>query len=147
MFWDKCAKHRALINNLTASNLFQLEGINAHFSITVEDGDISKLCQFAWYEWCYYCDHTAVFPIQQEIIGRVLGPYKVKCNEMSQWILKSNGSVVPRRTAVPLTTAQLNSKTEKKHTIFDQCISKLWDTSISLPPITDDTTTENLHDP
>ena len=67
---------------------------------------------------------------------------------MAQCILKSSGRVVPRRTAVPLTNAQLKSETEKnKRTIFDQCISKQWGTSISPTPITVDTTTDNLYDP
>ena len=113
VFWDYCCERRARINNLTARNLFQLEGRNAHFSITGEDGDISNLCQFSWYEWCYYREHTAGFPLPREILGRVLGPSKGEGNEMAQWILKANGRVVPRRTAVPLTTAQLNSDTEK----------------------------------
>ena len=137
-----CAERRALINNLTARNLFQIEGINFHLSITSEDGDISDLFQFAWYEWCYYHVNTAVFPIQQEILGRVLGPSKGKVNEMAQWILKANGCVVPRCTTVPLTNDQLNSETEKnKRTIFYHCISKQWGNSISPTPIMVDTTT------
>ena len=54
VFWDYCAELRARINNMTARKLFQLEGRNAHLSITGEYGDISNLCQFYWYEWCYY---------------------------------------------------------------------------------------------
>ena len=90
VFWNYCAERRALINNLTARNWFQLKGRNAHFSITREDGDISNLCQFVWYEWCYYRDHTSVFPIQQEILGRILGPAKGKGNVMARCILKAN---------------------------------------------------------
>ena len=66
---------------------------------------------------------------------------------MAQWILKENGYVVPLRTILPLTTTELNSETEKKLYNFDQRISKRWCTSISPPPITIDTTTDNLHDP
>ena len=148
VFWDHWAESHSQINNLTAIILFQLEGRNAHFYITGEDGDISNLYQFAWYAWCYYHDHTPGFLIQQEILGRVLGPYKVEANEMAQWILNTNGRVVPSNTAVPMTTAQLNNETEKnKRTISDQCISKLLGTSMSPPLIIVDTTTENLHDP
>ena len=64
--------------------------------------------------------------MQQEVLGRVLGPSKGEGNEMTQWILKANGRVVPRRTAVPLTIAQLNSDTERqKRAIFDHCITKI----------------------
>ena len=119
--------------------------MNSHFSVIGEDDDISNLCEFSWYEWSYYCDHNAGFPFQQEFLGRVLGPAKVEGNEILQWIFKVNGLVVPHRTDVPLTNTQLNSETNKnKRTIFYQCISKRWVTSISSLPITVDTTTDNL---
>ena len=134
-FWCYCFERRARINNLTARDLFQLEGRNAHFSVTGEEGDISNLCQFNWYEWCYYRENTAKFPFNREILGRVLGPAKGEGNEMAQWVLKANGNVVPRRTVRPLNTEELNSETEKrKRTIFDQCIERRWGTSISGPP-------------
>ena len=109
VFWDYCDKRRARINNMTARILFQLEGRNAHFPITNEDGDIFNLCQFGWYEWCYYCEHTAGFPLQRDILGHVLGPANNEGNEMAQCIHKANGRVVPRRITVPLTTAKQNS--------------------------------------
>ena len=58
VFWDYCAERRALINNLTAKNLFQLNGTNPNFKITGNTGDISNLCQFRWFEWCYYCNSS-----------------------------------------------------------------------------------------
>ena len=67
---------------------------------------------------------------------------------MAQRILKSNGRVIPRRTAVPLNIDQLNSETEKKkRTIFDQLISKIWGTSISPPDISDHAEHDKIHDP
>ena len=45
-FLDYCAECRALKNNLTAKNPLQLEGANANFKITGDEGDISNLCQF-----------------------------------------------------------------------------------------------------
>lgn len=41
--WDYCVERRARINNLTAKDSFQFHGQNAHFTITGEAGDISKL--------------------------------------------------------------------------------------------------------
>jgi hypothetical protein len=49
-FWDYCIERRAQINNLTARSLFQLHGTNAHTAITNEEGDISNLCQYNWYQ-------------------------------------------------------------------------------------------------
>ena len=87
VFWDYCAERRALINNLTAKNLFQLDGTNANFKITGEAGDISNLCTFGWYDWIYYRDSSG-FPNQQEKLGRVLGPAKNHSTEMAQYVLK-----------------------------------------------------------
>ena len=148
VLWDYCCERRARVNNLTARKLFQLQGRNAHFSITGEDGDISNLCQFGWYEWCYYREHTASFPLQRDILGRVLGPASGEGNEMCQWILKANGRVVPRRTAIPLTLAQQNSHTEKeKRVLFDALIAKRWGTSISPTKHPIDSKPDNLLDP
>jgi hypothetical protein len=55
-FWDYCVERRAWINNLTAKETFNLHGSNAHTTITGDEGDISNLCQYRWYEWCYYRD-------------------------------------------------------------------------------------------
>ena len=67
---------------------------------------------------------------------------------MAQWIIKANGRVVPHLTAVPLTTAQHNSETEKKkRALFEKIITKRWGTSIYPLSVTIDTTTDNLLDP
>ena len=137
-FWDYCAERRARINNLTARDLFQLEGRNPHFTVTGEEGDISNLCQFDWYEWCYYREHTGNFPFDREILGRVLGPAKGEGNEMAQWILKSNGNVVPRRTVRPLNVAEKNSPREqKKRDLFDAAIAERWGNAL-IPEATKD---------
>eukprot|EP00980_Cylindrotheca_fusiformis_P009287 scaffold2034_cov81-Cylindrotheca_fusiformis.AAC.1 len=98
-FWDYCAERRARIHNLVAHDLFQLQGRNPIYHTTGEEGDISVLCQFGFYEWCFYRDSNAGFPMSQEVLGRCLGPARGEGNEMAhQWILKSNGSVISRRT-------------------------------------------------
>ena len=53
VFWDYCMERRSCIYNLTAKDLFSLHGSNAHTSLTGDKGDISGICQFGWYEWCY----------------------------------------------------------------------------------------------
>ena len=53
---------------------------------------------------------------------------------MTQWVLKANGNVVPRRTIRPLNTSELSSDTEnKKRTLFDELIEKRWGTSVNPP--------------
>ena len=54
VFWDYCAERRAAIANMTAKELFQLLGQTPHFATFGEEGDISNICQFGWYEWVYF---------------------------------------------------------------------------------------------
>ena len=113
-FWDYCMERRARINNLTAKDLFSLHGGNAHTSVTGDEGDISALCQFGWYEWCYFRENKEKFPFNREVLGKILGPATGEGNEMAQWVLKANGNVVPRRTARSLHVDELHSPQEVK---------------------------------
>ena len=138
-FWDYCAERRARINNMTAKDTFNLHGSNPNTVLTGDEGDISSLCQFGWYEWCYYRDHTEKFPLNKEVLGWILGPAKGEGNEMAQWVLKANGNVVPQCTARPLTVAETHSTTElKKRGTFDALVEKQWGTSMSPPPVPKD---------
>ena len=126
-FWDYCVERRARINNLTPKNAFRLHGSTPHTLTTGDEGDISNLCQYAWYEWCYFRDQTAAFPNNKEVLGRVLGPARGAGNEMAQWILKANGRVVPRRSLRPLKVDELLSPLEiKKRKVFDELIKRRW---------------------
>ena len=122
-FWDYCVERRARVNNLTARDMFSLHGSNPHTSLTGDEGDISNLCRFDWYEWCYYREQGNAFPYHKEILGRVLGPASGEGNEMAQWILKANGNVIPRGSARPLTIAETHSSSEiNKRKTFDKLI-------------------------
>ena len=124
---------------MTAKDTFNLHGSNPHTVLTSDEGDISSLCQFGWYEWCYYRDHTEQFPFNKEVLGRIVGPIKGEGNEMAQWVLKVNGNIVPRCTARPLTVAESHSTTElKKRGTFNALVEKRWGTSMSPPPVPKD---------
>lgn len=137
VLWDYCAERRALIFNLTAKNLFQLQGQNPYTATFGEEGDISNLCQFGWYEWVYFRDGSQAFPTMRECLGRCLGPAKNEGNEMAQWILKMNGQIVPRRSLRRLSEAELNPTNEieiRKRQAFDNAIAAKLGDSFSLPP-------------
>ena len=126
-FWDYCVERRARINNLAAKNSFRLHGSTPHTLTTGDEGDISNLCQYGWYEWCYFRDQTAAFPNNKEVLGRVLGPARGAGNEVAQWILKANGRVIPRRSLRPLKLDELHSPVEiKKRQVFDELIKRRW---------------------
>ena len=65
VLWDYCLEQRALINQVIAKKLFQLNGVNPHTATFGTQADISNLCQFGWYKWVYYCDKQAAYPFQK----------------------------------------------------------------------------------
>ena len=135
VLWDYCAERRARINNLTAKDLFQLHGSTPHTLTTGNDGDISNLCQFNWYEWCYFRQQKESFPYPKEVLGRVLGPSRNVGNEMAQWVLQANGKVVCRRSLRKLKSDELNNNEVElyKRQIFDQCIKEKLGDSMQVP--------------
>ena len=58
VLWDYCCERRAMINNYTARNLFQLEGTNPYSKTFGDVADISSLCRFSWYQWCWFYNKT-----------------------------------------------------------------------------------------
>ena len=133
-FWDYCVERRARINNLRAKNAFKLHGSTPHIVTTGDEGDISNLCQYGWYEWCYFRDQTTAFPNNKEVLGRVLGHARGAGNEMAQWILKAIGKVVPRRPLSPLKVDEIHSPVEiKKREVFDELIQRRWGTPMTPP--------------
>ena len=139
--WDYCAERRALIHNVTPRDLFQLNG-NTPITATLGiQGDISNICQFQWYEWCYYREEGGnMFPFQKRKLGRVLGPMKNHGNEMAQAILTIDGSVVPRRSVSKISDMEWQNEIEKeKRTKFNSIIVKIHGDSITLPDLNDRT--------
>ena len=133
-FWDYCLERRVQIYNLTSHDHIKVHGSNPHTETFSEQGDISNLRQFRWYDWCYFRDHKAPFPYNQEVLGCVLGPAQGEGNELSQWVLKSNGNVVPRQTIWALQLAEMHSDTEKcQRDIFDALIERRWGSPMSTP--------------
>ena len=58
---------------------------------------------------------------------------------MTQWVLKANGRVVPRRSLQPLATTERHSLVkEKKQNVFNALIERRMGTSINPPPTTED---------
>ena len=138
VLWDYCAQWRALIHNLTPRNLFQLEKTTPHQMKFGVQGDISNLCRFDWYDWCYYREEgNNIFPKQKELLGKVLGPSKNEGNEMALNVLNYKGNVVPRRSVRHLTQGELGSESEKlKRSQFLENITRILGDSLSTPPST-----------
>lgn len=129
--WDYCAERCAKVNNVTAKDLFQLQGQTAEYHVTGTESDISNICQFGWYEWVYFRDKSPEFPLPHERLGRALGPAINAGNEMAQWVLTLNGEIIPRQTCRPLKTEEIHSPTEqRKRDAFDESIRHLMGDSL-----------------
>ena len=94
--WYYALKYRTAIHNVTAQDTLKLGGVNPHIVTHGQEVDISNLCHFKFYEWVYYWDHGEKFPEQKDRVERALGHTKFESNEMAQYILKTNGEIVPR---------------------------------------------------
>ena len=137
--WDYCVEYKARINNVTARNLYQLGSMTPYQTIYQKEPDISNLCQFGFYDWCYYREETAKFPFPSQVLGRVLGPSDGVGNEMSQWILRVDGRVIARQTARPLTQDELSNPLEQaRRRAFDLAIARKLGDSIRLPDESED---------
>ena len=124
VFWDYCAERRAAITNMTTKKLFQLKEQTPHFTKFGEEGDISKICQFGWYEWVYFWETTEKAPFPAHVLGICLGPANNEGNKMTQWVLNQNGQIVPRRTMQRLTPEEWARKIEiKKRSEFNDSIN------------------------
>ena len=133
VLWDYALERRALIHNLVPRPLFQ-NNRPPHEATFGESGDISRLADFGFLQWCYYRDHGS-FPANKSKLGRVIGPCKNEGNEMAQNILTAKGTVVPRRTLRPLTQGEKNSEIEKrKRDIFVKLIRDKLGDSLRPPP-------------
>ena len=94
--WDYCVERRARINNLISKDNYKLHGTTAHTATLAEEGDISSLCQFGWYEWCYYREQMAAFPHNREVLGRVLGLAQVKAMRWPNGFSRPMGGLCPK---------------------------------------------------
>ena len=72
--------------------------------------------------------------LNRYVLGRCLGPAKNEGNKMTQWVLKQNGQIVPRRTMRRLTPEERAREIEiKKISEFNDAIKARYGDSFSLP--------------
>ena len=97
--------------------------------------DILNMCVQKFYDMIRYREQKAGFPHQKSKLGRFLGPCRNNGNKMTCNIMTKNGSIVPRRTVIPLTMAEMNQPDAKRQrVIFDNLIRKKHGDSMNLPP-------------
>jgi hypothetical protein len=147
VLWDYCMERCALIFQITAKKLFQLNESNPHAMTFGMEDDISNLCHNGWYKWVYFRNVETSVPYQKERLGRCRGPAKNEGNVMAQWILKENGKVVPRCTLCRLSIVELshsNEVEEEKCSSYNNAIRGILGDSVKIPkvvPLDNDVTT------
>ena len=63
VIWDYCSERRDSIHNLLPRDLFQKRECIPYEYQFGTHCDISNLCNFSWYEWCYYQENgNKMFP-------------------------------------------------------------------------------------
>jgi hypothetical protein len=60
--WDHCIILQALIRSCTTNSIYMTAGQVPETIVTGNTADISQICQFGWYDWVVYYDHTT-FPM------------------------------------------------------------------------------------
>ena len=131
--WDYALERRTMIHNLVPRPLFQNDR-PPHEATFGEPGDISRLCNFGFFEFVYYRDY-ANFPNNKEKL-ELLGPAKNEGNEMAQYVLTAKGTVVTRRLLRKLTIAEMNSSVEaKKQELFNDVIHSRLGDSMKSPKL------------
>jgi hypothetical protein len=91
--------------NLTARGTHKLQGLNPYTKTFHETAVISNICNFGWYEWCYYREDSRSsshkFPKALDKLGRCLDRVRItimRC--VSGYCVVSSGIVKPCRTIV-----------------------------------------------
>ena len=133
--WDYCAEQRVGIHNVIPRDLFQINGNNPTTATFGTQADISNICIFGWYNWCYFRKKShAQFPFQKRNLDRVLRPLQNEGNKMTHAVLTITGKVVPRFNCAPLTISEIHSPSEKnKRDNFDIAILKLHGDLMTVP--------------
>ena len=73
-------------------------------------------------------------PFPSSNLRKSVGPAMGKGNEMYQWVLKTNGNVVPQHTVRPLKVDEIHNPVEKKkRKTFDSLIERRRGTALSPP--------------
>jgi len=97
--------------------------------MTGNTADISQVCQFGWYDWVMYYDHTT-FPDDKALLGQYLGPAIDVGSMLTAEILKPNGQYVCRSTLRHLDDNEQNSEVHKaKRQNFDQAVKGILGTA------------------
>ena len=82
--------------------------------MTGQTADISKICEYEWYEWVMFRDGPTSYPESPMTLGQYLGPSIGVGSAMTYKIFKSNGNYVCRTSVRYLNQEELASEEHKQ---------------------------------
>ena len=101
------------MQNFTAKDKSDVSDINPFTRIAGIVADILDMCVHKFYDMVRFREQMVDFPLPQSKLGRFLGLSRNNGKKMAMHILALNRLIVPCRTVIPLTTADLNMRNEK----------------------------------
>ena len=111
--WPYCLKLVALIRSQICHNNPDLGGLSPEAWISGDTQDISRLCEFAWYEWVWFIDPNLPDKDKRRL-GRWLGPSYDVGEEMCSFIFTDKAKVITRTSVWPLSVEDNNSDPVKQ---------------------------------
>ena len=111
--WDLGLTYRALIRCHTAQNVRGLGKEIPQTIITGDTPDISSICEFGWYDWCWYITKENE-ALEVKHLGRYLGPSFDVGEALCAKILTNTGSILDRSSYFALSEEDNNSDVVKK---------------------------------
>ena len=104
--WDHCIELEAYIRSCTCNGIYMTAGQTPETITLGSTADISRICEFGWYDWVMFRDNVPTYPDDKMMLGRYLGPAIDIGSALTMKILKQNGQVVCRSTVRHLTDAE-----------------------------------------
>ena len=110
--WDHCIILMAMICSCSTNSIFMTAEQAPETIMTGETTNISRICQFGWYNWAMYHD-PAKFPNDKAILGRYLGPAIDVGSMLTAKVLFPNGQYICRTMLRHLNNDELGIEVHK----------------------------------
>jgi hypothetical protein len=141
--WDDCIEFEADIMSHTAHDSYELHGQVPQAIVSGQPVDISRLAEFAFYDWVYWYDESIQYPGEKKTLGRYLGPSRDIGSAMCAKILKKNAQMRTCSTYIAVSHDEMqkpNVAQDMKE--FNESINSRLGESATLEDFPDDETPE-----
>ena len=107
--WDHCMEMQFLVRSHTALDIFELNGNVPETLMKGRPADISRICQYGWFDWVEYLD-SSHFEDGAWVLGRYIGPSLDTGTMITSKVIASNGEVFPRSTIRPVSEENMKNR-------------------------------------